>query len=91
MAMFDHPTRMRGALAAPVVSFVVALTFEGVPRGVAGPFEAQDDADEWVADLLGGEAGWTALVVPLTAPETLPLAAERKEAQRHRRHLHVVR
>ena len=90
MAMIDHPTRIR-ALAAPAPSFVVALTFEGVPRGVAGPFESQDAADGWVAELLGGEPGWTALVVPLTAPESLPLAAERRAAQRERRHLHVVR
>ena len=90
MAMIDHPTRMR-AMAGPAPSFVVALTFEGVARGVAGPFTSHEEADDWVAELLGDEAGWTALVVPLTAPEALPLAAERREAQRARRHLQVVR
>ena len=90
MAMFEHPTRIR-ATAATAPAFVVALTFEGVPRGVAGPFESHEEADGWVTDLLGGEPGWTALVVPLTAPETLPLAAERRAAERQRRHLSVVR
>ena len=90
MAMIDHPTRSR-ATPTPAPAFVVALTFEGVARGVAGPFASQDDADVWVADLLGDEPGWTALVVPLTAPESLPSAAERRAAQRERRHLHVVR
>ena len=88
MAMIDHPTRLR-PLAAPEPTFVVALTFDGLARGVAGPFATEIDADEWVDDLLGGEEGWEALVVPMTAPDALPLAAERRAAER--RHLSVVR
>lgn len=88
MAMFEHPTRLR-PVAPPAPAFVVALTFEGVARGVAGPFATEADADEWVDELLGGEAGWEALVVPMTAPDALPLAAERRAARR--RHLSVVR
>lgn len=88
MAMLDHPTRLR-PVAATAPAFVVALTFEGVARGVAGPFPSEAEADEWVDDLLGGERGWEALVVPLTSPEALPLASERRAATR--RHLQVVR
>ena len=88
MAMLDHPTRRRPD-TAPEPSFVVALTFDGVARGVAGPFTSEAEADGWVDDLLGGEEGWAALVVPLTAPDALPLAAERRAARRS--HLSVVR
>lgn len=88
MAMFDHPTRLR-PVAAPGPAFVVALTFDGVARGVAGPFATETEADEWVAELLDGEPGWEALVVPMTAPDALPLAAERRAARR--RHLSLVR
>lgn len=88
--MIGHPTRLR-PLATSAPAFVVALTFDGIPRGVAGPFASESEADGWVVELLGGEEGWAALVVPLTSPEALPLAAERREAQRRQRHLHVVR
>ena len=84
--------RSRGAAeadASPVMPFVVSLAFEGVARGVAGPFASQHEADAWVVELLGADAGWTATVVPMTAPDALPLAAERRAARRQ--HLRVVR
>jgi hypothetical protein len=62
-----------------------------VPKGVAGPFTSEGETESSVAALLGGVAGWDAAVLPLTAPDALPLAAERKEAKRRQRHLHVVR
>lgn len=86
--VLDHPTRCR-PLAPPAPAFVVALTFDGLARGVAGPFASEAEADAWVGELLGGEEGWAALVVPMTAPDALPSAAERRAARR--RHLSVVR
>jgi hypothetical protein len=74
---------------AAAIPFVVSLAFDGVARGVAGPFDSESDAQGWVVDLLGDDPGWTATVVPMTAPDALPLAAERRAARRQR--LHVVR
>ena len=79
--------RFRGGAdvdAAPAVPFVVSLAFEGVARGVAGPFDSQHEADTWVVELLGDDPGWTATVVPMTPPDALPLAAERRAARRRR-------
>lgn len=76
------------------VSYVVALALGGVHRGLAGPFASEDDAIEWVDELLDGEPGWTWELEPVVAPATLPSAATRraaKERQRARRHLRVVR
>lgn len=90
MATINHPTRFRPA-PAPAPTFIVCLSFDNVAKGVAGPFTSEGDASAWVAALLGDEAGWDAAVLPLTEPGALPLAAERKEAKRRQRHLHVVR
>jgi hypothetical protein len=76
------------------LTFVVALAFGGVHRGLAGPFSSEDEAEAWVDDLLDGEPGWSWELEPVVAPTTLPSAATRREAkdhQRARRHLRVVR
>ena len=73
----------------PAPVFVVSLAYDGIARGVAGPFDSESAADAWVVDLLGDDTGWTATVVPMIAPDVLPLAAERRVARR--RHLQVVR
>ena len=76
------------------LTFVVALAFGGVHRGLAGPFATEDEAEAWVDDLLDGEQGWSWELEPVVAPGTLPSAASRREAQarqRARRHLRVVR
>jgi hypothetical protein len=90
MASTRHPTSRTPASQA-LISFVVSLCYAGSQRGVAGPFSSEDDAENWVAALLDGEAGWSATVAPLTPPAALPLAAERRRAAAPRPHLYLVR
>ena len=73
------------------LSYVVALAFGGVHRGLAGPFADEDEAVAWVDDLLDGEPGWSWELEPVVAPGTLPSAEARRAAKaRQRRHLRVV-
>ena len=74
------------------LSYVVALAFGGVHRGLAGPFAGEEEAVAWVDDLLDGEPGWSWELEPVVAPSTLPSAESRRAAKaRQRRHLSVVR
>jgi hypothetical protein len=76
------------------VTFVVALAFGGVHRGLAGPFDREDAALAWIDDLLDGEPGWSWELEPVVSPASLPPASARRAAQerrRARRHLRVVR
>lgn len=86
MRSTSHPTAV-AATSAP--SFVVALSFAGVHRGMAGPFETESAAAEWAVALVEGEADWSWVVNPVVPPSALPLAWERRAARR--RLLFVVR